>query len=161
MISNSIYSMSRLSNYNKSIEERHLRSQKSDPICWDQGFETLIYTKFQQIIKKTKIRKIIFQIQTVICSFIGIFWNIFRSILRRDWCERRDSNPYALRYKHLKLARLPISPLSHYLCDPDEIRTHDHRLRKPILYPPELRDHRHHKRQRHYINIIQKYNKKR
>ena len=27
-------------------------------------------------------------------------------------------------------------------CDPDESRTHDHRLRKPILYPPELRDHR-------------------
>ena len=26
--------------------------------------------------------------------------------------------------------------------DPDESRTHDHRLRKPILYPPELRDHR-------------------
>lgn len=25
--------------------------------------------------------------------------------------------------------------------DPDESRTHDHRLRKPILYPPELRDH--------------------
>ena len=47
------------------------------------------------------------------------------------------------------------------ICDPDESRTHDHRLRKPILYPPELRDHRHHKRQRHYINIIQKYNKKR
>lgn len=30
------------------------------------------------------------------------------------WCERRDSNPHALRYKHLKLARLPISPLSQY-----------------------------------------------
>lgn len=26
--------------------------------------------------------------------------------------------------------------------DPDEIRTHDRRLRKPILYPAELRDHR-------------------
>lgn len=25
--------------------------------------------------------------------------------------------------------------------DPDEIRTHDHRLRKPILCPAELRDH--------------------
>lgn len=24
--------------------------------------------------------------------------------------------------------------------DPDEIRTHDHRFRRPILYPSELRD---------------------
>ena len=33
-----------------------------------------------------------------------------------------------------------FATFAHYF-DPDEIRTHDHRLRKPILYPPELRDH--------------------
>ena len=31
----------------------------------------------------------------VICTFIGIFWNIFRSILRRDWCPGWDSNPHS------------------------------------------------------------------
>ena len=28
------------------------------------------------------------------------------------WCERRDSNPHALRHWHLKPGRLPIPPLS-------------------------------------------------
>src|SRR5262245_27181405 len=28
------------------------------------------------------------------------------------WCERRDSNPHALRRQNLNLVRLPISPLS-------------------------------------------------
>jgi hypothetical protein len=28
------------------------------------------------------------------------------------WCERRDSNPHALRRQNLNLVRLPIPPLS-------------------------------------------------
>jgi hypothetical protein len=33
-----------------------------------------------------------------------------------DWCGGGDLNPYALRRKHLKLVRLPISPPPHWLC---------------------------------------------
>src|SRR3546814_17764847 len=30
------------------------------------------------------------------------------------WCERGDSNPHALRHRHLKPGRLPVPPLSRY-----------------------------------------------
>src|SRR6185295_4344903 len=33
----------------------------------------------------------------------------------RGWCERRDSNPHALRRQNLNLVRLPIPPLSQHI----------------------------------------------
>src|SRR5580765_3757206 len=36
-----------------------------------------------------------------------------------DWCGGGDLNPYALRRKHLKLVRLPISPPPHWPCTQD------------------------------------------
>jgi hypothetical protein len=66
------------------------------------------------------------------------------------WCERGDLNSYTFRCQILSLVRLPIPPLSpikHYresiswkvFGTPDRTRTCDLRLRRPLLYPAELR----------------------
>lgn len=64
--------------------------------------KSTLYVSFKRVKSKKKGRK----------SDLNSLPNLFTTLGILGWCDRGDSNPHAVKHHHLKVACLPIPPLS-------------------------------------------------